>query len=130
MIKSYLNNIGWFVGLLLLQVLILNNLHIGGYATPFLYIYFILKLKTNMPRNRQLLYGFLLGLVVDMFANTPGVHTAATVFLAFVRTPYLNLFVAKDNTDPVNPAVGSIGVSPYLKYLAVSVFTHHIVVFC
>ena len=39
MIINYLHKIGWFVGLVLLQVLILNNVHIAGYATPFLYIY-------------------------------------------------------------------------------------------
>jgi hypothetical protein len=43
MIINYLHKIGWFVGLVLLQVLILNNVHIAGYATPFLYIYLILK---------------------------------------------------------------------------------------
>ena len=36
MIINYLHKIGWFVGLVLLQVLILNNVHIAGYATPFL----------------------------------------------------------------------------------------------
>mgnify|MGYP000034279905 CR=1 FL=1 len=35
MIINYLHKIGWFVGLVLLQVLILNNVHIVGYATPF-----------------------------------------------------------------------------------------------
>lgn len=43
MIISYLNKIGWFIGLVLLQALILNNVHIMGVATPFLYVYFILK---------------------------------------------------------------------------------------
>ena len=43
MIITYIHRIGWFIGLVLLQVLILNSVHIAGYATPFLYIYFILK---------------------------------------------------------------------------------------
>ena len=30
MIINYLHKIGWFVGLVLLQVLILNNVHIAG----------------------------------------------------------------------------------------------------
>ena len=40
-----LHRLEWFIGLALLQVLVLNQMHIGGYATPFLYIYFILKFK-------------------------------------------------------------------------------------
>ena len=38
MIITYIHRIGWFIGLVLLQVLILNNVHIAGYATPFLYV--------------------------------------------------------------------------------------------
>ena len=53
MIINYIHRIGWFVGLILLQVLILNNVHIAGVATPFLYVYFILKFNSGM--------GFLYG---------------------------------------------------------------------
>ena len=35
MIITYIHRIGWFIGLVLLQVLILNSVHIAGYATPF-----------------------------------------------------------------------------------------------
>ena len=38
MIINYIHRVGWFVGLILLQVLILNNVHIAGVATPFLYV--------------------------------------------------------------------------------------------
>ena len=51
MIITYIHRIGWFIGLVLLQVLILNNVHIAGYATPFLYIYFILKFDSGTSRN-------------------------------------------------------------------------------
>lgn len=50
MIITYIHRIGWFIGLVLLQVLILNNVHIAGYATPFLYIYFILKFASGTSR--------------------------------------------------------------------------------
>ena len=48
MIINYLHKIGWFICLVLLQVLILNNVHIAGYATPFLYIYLILKFESDI----------------------------------------------------------------------------------
>ena len=53
MIITYIHRIGWFIGLVLLQVLILNNVHIAGYATPFLYIYFILKFDSGTSRNES-----------------------------------------------------------------------------
>lgn len=83
MIINYLHKIGWFIGLVLLQVLILNNVHIAGYATPFLYIYLILKFESDVPRNALMLWAFFLGLAVDVFSDTPGMNAAATVLLAF-----------------------------------------------
>lgn len=67
MIITFLQRVGWFVGLTLLQVLILNHVQIGGYATPFLYIYFILMLNSDTSRNEQLLWAFFLGLTIDIF---------------------------------------------------------------
>ena len=52
---TYLHKAGWLVALVLLQALILNNLHIGGYATPFLYIYLLLKFEADVPTNRLIL---------------------------------------------------------------------------
>ena len=40
MIITYIHRIGWFIGLVLLQVLILNSVHIAGYATPSLYLFY------------------------------------------------------------------------------------------
>ncbi|WP_455592021.1 rod shape-determining protein MreD [Bacteroides sp.] len=127
MIISYLNKIGWFVGLVLLQVLILNNVHILGIATPFLYVYFILKFDTGTSRNELMLWGFCIGLSIDIFSNTPGMNAAATVMLAFVRPLLLNLFTPRDNPDSLVPSFKSMGVSSFLKYLIVCVFVHHFV---
>lgn len=125
MIINYLNKIGWFVGLVLLQVLILNNVHILGFATPFLYVYFILKFDSGTSRNELMLWGFCLGLSVDIFSNTPGMNASATVMLAFVRPLLLNLFTPRDNPDSLVPSFKSMGVSSFLKYLIVCVFVQH-----
>ena len=58
---TYLHKAGWLVALVLLQALILNNLHIGGYAPPFLYIYLLLKFEVDVPTNRLILWAFVLG---------------------------------------------------------------------
>lgn len=126
MIISYIHKIGWFVGLVLLQALILNNVHIAGFATPFLYVYFILKFDSGTSRNEMMLWGFCMGLSIDIFSNTPGMNAAATVMLAFVRPVFLNLFTPRDNPDSLVPSFKSMGVSPFLKFLVVSVFTHHL----
>lgn len=125
MVINYLHKIGWFIGLVLLQVLILNNVHIAGYATPFLYIYLILKFESETPRNTLMLWAFFLGLTVDIFSDTPGMNAAATVALAFLRPTFLRLFVPRVAFENIVPSIKSMGIVPFLKYLVVSVFIHH-----
>lgn len=127
MIITFLHRIGWFIGLVLLQVLILNNVHIGGYATPFLYVYFILKFASGTSRNELMLWGFAIGLTVDVFSNTPGMNAAATTLLAFIRPFFLRLFTPRDLLDSIVPSFKTLGVSPFLKYVVLSVFVHHLV---
>lgn len=125
MIITYIHRIGWFIGLVLLQVLILNNVHIAGYATPFLYIYFILKFSSGTSRNELMLWAFFFGLTIDIFSDTPGMNAAATVLLAFLRPIFLRLFVPRDTLDTLIPAVRTMGIFPFLKYLVICVLVHH-----
>ena len=134
MIINYIHRVGWFVGLILLQVLILNNVHIAGVATPFLYVYFILKFNSGTSRNELMVWGFCMGLAIDIFSNTPGIrkdidtpgmNAAATVLLAFLRPLFLRLFTPRDTLDSIVPSLKSMGIASFLKYLVVSVFVHH-----
>lgn len=122
MILTYIHRIGWFISLILLQVLLLNNIHIAGYATPFLYIYFILKFDSDTSHNELMLWAFFMGLLIDIFSNTPGMNAAASVFLAFIRPSLLRLFTPRDILDKIEPSFKSMGVSSFLKYMVVGVF--------
>ena len=61
-----------FVILILVQVFILNKIHLFGYATPMLYVWFILTLEAGTGRNKAMLWAFVMGLVIDIFSNTFG----------------------------------------------------------
>ena len=124
MIITYIHRIGWFVGLILLQVLILNNIHIAGYATPFLYVYFLLKFPSSTSRNTLLLWGFFLGLIVDIFSNTPGMNAAATTLMAFSMPYFLRLFMPRDLLESIVPSFKSMDISPFFKFMLASVFVH------
>ena len=125
MLLNYIHRLGWFVGLVLLQVLILNNVHIGGYATPFLYIYLILKFSSNTSRNELMLWAFAVGLAVDVFSDTPGMNTASSVLLAFVRPAILPLFSLRDMVEGIEPGFRSMGTGGFFKYVAACVLVHH-----
>lgn len=124
---TYLHKIGWLVALVLLQVLILNNLHIGGYATPFLYLYLILKFEADVPANRLMLWAFCLGIIVDIFSDTPGLNAASTVLIAFIRPTLLRLFVPRDLQDTFIPSIRSMGITSFLKYTITAILVHHAV---
>ena len=84
-------NIIRFIVLILVQVLVLNNMNLGGYLNPYIYVLFLLLLPANINRSLLLIIAFITGLTIDYFANTLGLHAAASVFLAFLRPGTINL---------------------------------------
>ena len=85
----YTKNIIRFVVLILVQVLVLNHINFFGYLDPYLYVLFILMLPFEIPGWMLLISAFLLGLGIDLFSGTSGIHTAASVFMAFCRPAML-----------------------------------------
>lgn len=124
---SSLQHILWMVGLVLLQAVFFNHIHIGGYATPFIYIWFILILNKNINRNILLLWGFCIGLLVDIFSNTLGMHAAATTLLAYMRPLILSFFVSRDISDDFSPGRRTMGIGRFSGYVSIGVLLHHIV---
>jgi len=123
-------NIFRFVVLILFQVLVMDNVMINGYMIPYIYILFILLMPFETPRWIQLISGFLLGLVMDLFSGTLGMHTAATVLAAFVRPYLLDLLASRDGYEPETfPRIHYYGFLWFLKYAALIVVIHHLALF-
>lgn len=118
-----------FIILVLLQVLIFNNIRFMGYVNPLIYIWFIVSLPTNVNRVLTLLLAFALGTVIDIFSNTPGMYAFATVFVAFARKNFLQLFVPRDMYSEYEPSVKVLGLPIFLKYTACVVILLHLLLF-
>jgi len=130
MIKVISRNILRFIMLVLLQVLIFNNIEIGGYLNPYIYIIFILLLPFETPAWVCLLLGFFLGLSIDIFTETIGMHTAATVFIAYIRPYILSSFAPHDGYESGTfPRIYYYGLPWFIKYASLLVFAHHLVLF-
>jgi rod shape-determining protein MreD len=78
-------NISRFVLLLLAQVLLFNQLDLFGFVNPFPYILFIILYPVNGNKTALLVSSFFLGLIMDMFWNSGGVHAASCLILAYIR---------------------------------------------
>ncbi|MDD3789741.1 MAG: rod shape-determining protein MreD [Petrimonas sp.] len=117
-----------FIVLVLLQVLLFNQISVFSVATPILYIYFLLKL----PMGRNLFYviisGFLLGLVIDIFLNTPGMNAAATTIVAAFRKPLMNVFFAREEYEDFVPSVYT-GIGAFIRFTITMVLFHQILLF-
>ena len=119
----------WLLGLALVQVLLLNNIYLFGLATPFLYIYLILVLDKNIDRTVLMLVAFALGLLVDVFCNTPGVNAAASVLLAFVRPQLLRMFAPREEFENFEPGIHTLGIWAFMRYVLVALLLHHATVY-
>lgn len=124
-----LQNIFRFILLVLFQVLVLNNIQFLGYINPYVYILFILALPVRTPRWFVLILGFFLGLTIDMYSNTMGMHAFATVMVAFLREGTIKLFTAIDEGNNPTPSFHTFGVAAYVKYAVLLVFVHHTTLF-
>lgn len=74
-----------FTVLFLAQVWLFNNIEFWGFLNPFVYILYVLLYPVNANKSFLLISSFFMGLLMDMFFNTGGVHTTATLVLAYIR---------------------------------------------
>ena len=124
MMNSSMNRLKWFVGLVLLQGLIIGQIQAARIAVPLVYIFFLLKLPSDVNRNRLLFYAFGLGLAVDIFGNTPGLNASATLCLGLARPLLLRWQTARDAAECFIPKVRTMGLAPYMRYVIPSVCLH------
>ncbi len=120
---------GMFVAFALAQVLVLGHIHLFGYATPLLYVYFVLLFPRNYPKWGVLLWSFGLGLVVDIFFNTPGVAAASMTLLGAIQPYYFEMYVSRDAAENMQPSMQNIGWMKYFYYSLVMVMIYCLVFF-
>jgi len=137
MINSVIRYFLYFIVLVLIQVLVLNNVQISGYINPFLYVLFILVLPFETPGWMLLVMAFFLGITIDIFpqglagsGNTLGIHTAATVLMAFMRPAVLAWINPREEYESgTSPGSGDYGIGWYLLYALILIAIHHFTLF-
>ena len=124
----FISNSLRFIFLVLLQVLVLNHINFLGFINPYLYIFFILVFPLVGNKSLLIILSFLLGLSVDLFGDSGGVHAAASVFIAYIRPLALKFSFGVSyeyNMIKINKA-------PWIErliYISIMVFTHHLILF-
>lgn len=130
MINNIIKNSVRFIVLVLLQVLIVQNIRLGSYIILFPYILFILLLPFETPKLGVLLCAFLIGLTIDMFYDTAGMHAAACTLIGFSRYYVLKLLSPREGYEPgLTPNIDSMGSVWFITYALLIIFIHHLFFF-
>lgn len=104
--------------MLLVQVLICNHIALFNVAVPMVFIYFIIRLPMNIGNGILFTSAFVMGLCVDIAADTPGVNSLSATILSALKHPIFFAYVAKDDkTKDIVPSISSIGFGTYCKFL-------------
>lgn len=125
-----------FILIMAVQVFVLNDIVLKSSLTlvgipafiPLIYPLVLLLLPVNTNPWLTMFLGFVVGLTMDMFCNTPGMHAAACVLLGFMRPSLLNLFFQqsiKELGDTV-PTLFRMGLRSFLLYVAMAILIHHL----
>lgn len=129
MIQNFLIRLIQLLLLGTLQVLLLNHIHFMGYGIPLVYVALLLYIPVNANRIGTLLWAFVMGLLMDMFANTPGISSAALTLTAMMQPVVLNASLPKDSLDDMVPNYHTMGTWNHLRYLTILLLIHHIAYF-
>ena len=118
-----------FIILIAVQVLIFNNVQISGYLNPYVYILFIMLLPPKLPKALVLILAFVMGFTIDMFADSFGIHTAASVLLAYIRPSILSLVSVKGGEDLENISIKQLNFGRFFTYSGILCLIHHFTLF-
>ena len=114
---------------MILQVLLFDQLQLLGVCHPYIYVLCLLMMPITLSHSADMIIGAVVGLIMDIFCNSMGIHTAACIFIMFIR-PYLIGAIVNDK-DRLNEQISlrSLGMEALLRYVVILVEIHHLIVF-
>ena len=126
--SALLVNIFRFILLLAVQIIIFNNMNFLGYISPFPYILFIILYPVNGNKSGLVLASFILGLIMDMFSNSGGIHATACLVLAYFR-PSIFKFAFGLSYEYQTVKLNDVLTPERFSFILLSVVIHHFTLF-
>ncbi len=111
--------------LVAMQVLVLNHIHLMGYAMPLVTPLMLMYLPINEGRIVTLIRMFLMGLAVDWLSGTPGQSSFALTLAAMLRPLLLQLTMPKEHLEDMIPTRQSMGRWGHFVLLTMLTLAHH-----
>lgn len=115
-----------FVLIVLTQGLVIDPMEIDEFMNPMVYPILILMLPFELSIIATLAISFVVGISVDGFSNTFGLHASAAMLIGYIRPTILKYIKPRDGYDSsLLPSIHDMGVSWFLGYSALFLFLHH-----
>jgi rod shape-determining protein MreD len=125
-----IKNILSFVLLVLAQVLVIQNVNLTGYVILLPYVLWILMLPFETSRQLVMLSAFAIGVVIDYFYDSSGLHAFSCTMMGFSRYYVLKYIAPRDGYDQgVTPTIYDMGAGWFLRYAGILIFIHHFSLF-
>ncbi len=118
----------------IIQIFILKYIDIGWggeiYIKLFIYPLFVLLIPINIPRTVIIILAFGFGLMLDIFYDSPGLHSMAFVFIAWFRKIVLRLLEPPEGYKiDSSLTIRNFGFSWFFSYSAIIVFVNILIYF-
>lgn len=113
--------------MLIIQLTILDNIQLHSYVYINIYVLAIYILPYRLRNATILIFGFFLGLFVDLSNDTMGIHAAATTLLAYMRPRLLMLTSNREQIDDIQGKQKISDFGWFFKYVLVSTTIFNVV---
>ncbi|TXD53248.1 MULTISPECIES: rod shape-determining protein MreD [unclassified Polaribacter] len=124
-----INLVFLFFFLLFLQVFVLNNILFFGYINPYAYVAFVFLYPLKENRIPFLFYSFLLGLFIDFFSDSGGIHAFSLLSIAYIRLFFIKLYFRKVTADYPFFNLKSESFGKVFNYTVTLTIIHHLIYF-
>lgn len=129
-----MNRISWkllifyFVGYVILQIPLLHKFILFDVAFSFFYLGFLLFFPLGQNPILRLMAGFLTGLFIDLFSNTPGLHAGVCTFIMLFRDTWLR-FILEYEEGALDMNIYILKMRGVCLYVLPLIFIHHLMIF-
>ena len=117
-----------FLWTIFIQIFILNNIQLSGYINPYYYLIFILYIPSKQSKAAILLLSFLMGFIIDVFSQSYGIHTFASVLIAYLKILWTSKIAASKDSDELIE-INNLSISRFIILSCYFILMHHFTLF-
>jgi hypothetical protein len=114
--------------IVLSQLLIFNHISLFGTVDTFIYVSLFILYKTTYDKTYLIVFGFLVGLIIDLSLQTYGVHTLASITVCYLKERIEKYSFGVNSTLPLAMIKGTQQTNR-VRYFFLIIFLHSLIYF-